>query len=140
MQTIVDKLIRKYRTFCPFQIAKGLGIKIIFEDLGESTKGIFYTKFRQKYIVINNQLSHEWQRLICAHELGHNILHAGTNRFFIDDHTFLISGKYERQANIFAVMLLTSIGTIEQGESISSYFSRIEVPKEMVIYYKGAFN
>lgn len=140
MQNAVYKLIRKHKTTCPFKIAKALGIKVVFKDLGDSTRGIFYTKSRQRYIVINSRLDPIWQRLICAHELGHSVLHAGMNRFFIDDYTFLISGKYERQANVFAVVLLTSNDPIDPGESISTYFRRVEIPEEMIVYYKGVLN
>ncbi|WP_018755146.1 ImmA/IrrE family metallo-endopeptidase [Paenibacillus terrigena] len=140
MQTKVDILVRKHRTTCPFMLAEKRNNIVVFEDLGASTKGMYFTKFRQKYIIINNRLSDVWQRFVCAHELGHDVLHAGMNRFFIDDHTFLISGKYERQANTFAVALLTSPNPIEADETISAYFHRIEIPEEMLIYYKGALN
>ncbi|WP_326100594.1 ImmA/IrrE family metallo-endopeptidase [Paenibacillus alvei] len=108
-----------------------------FEDLGDSTFGMYYTKFRQRYIVINNKISEEWQRVVCAHELGHDLLHFGVNRFFVDSHTFFLSAKQERQANIFAVQLLTANDTIYDGESVFNYFCRIKIPDEMVSYYKG---
>ncbi|MEK3784097.1 ImmA/IrrE family metallo-endopeptidase [Paenibacillus sp. FSL R5-0810] len=137
MDKVIAGLLKKYKTNCPFLIAKYRGVKITYADLGESTWGVYYSKFRQRYIVIHNKLCEDWQRLICAHELGHDVLHSGINRFFIDDRTFYISAKHERQANIFAVHLLTALETIQDGESITDFFSRNNIPPEMVLYYKG---
>ncbi|BFH10568.1 ImmA/IrrE family metallo-endopeptidase [Paenibacillus alvei] len=111
----------------------------MFEDLGDSTYGMYYTKFRQRYIVINNRLCEIWQRVVCAHELGHDVLHRGVNRFFTDNSTFFMSSKYERQANVFTVELLTATEAILDGESIENYFCRLEIPMEMAPYYNGAF-
>jgi len=140
LQTTVDKLVFKHRSTCPFEIAKQRGIKVLYDDLGAQTRGIYYYQFRQRYILISNKLSEDWQRVICAHELGHDVLHRGINRFFVDDHTFYIAGKFERQANIFAIQLLTQLDSINNNESISDYFKRLELPQEMLIYYKGALN
>lgn len=137
MDKVIAGLLKKHRSNCPFQIAENRGIKIIYTDLGESTWGLYFSKFRQRYIVIHNKLCEDWQRLICAHELGHDVLHAGINRFYVDNHTFYTSAKHERQANIFAVNLLTANEKISDGESITHFLSRNNVPPEMLLYYKA---
>jgi len=137
MQKVVESLLKKHKTNCPFEIAKDRGINIKFADLGESTRGIYYSKFRKRFIVIHNKLPDDWQRLVCAHELGHDILHRGINRFFIDSHTFFIAAKHERQANIFAVHLLTANESAQEDETISAFFSRNNIPLEMIMYFKG---
>lgn len=137
MNEVVEPLVKKHKTSCPFEIAKKRGIKVVYEDLGDSTWGMYYSKFRQRYIVVHNKLCDDWQRLICAHELGHDVLHSGINRFFIDDHTFFIAAKHERQANIFAVHLLSANSKIQESESITNFFSRNNIPLEMIMYYKG---
>lgn len=56
---------------CPFESAKKRNIIVVFEDLGGSVKGMYYTKFRSKYIVINSRLEADRQRSACAHVLSH---------------------------------------------------------------------
>ena len=82
MDEMVTKLIRKHRTNCPFSIARAIGIQIRFTNLGKSTKGLYFRKLRRRFIVIHSELPPEWQRFVCAHELGHDRLHKGINRFF----------------------------------------------------------
>ncbi|SFR02305.1 protein of unknown function [Paenibacillus sp. cl130] len=69
MNELIHKLVRKYRTNCPFDIAKALGIHIRYCDLGPTTKGLYYHKLRRRFIVIHNGLTPEWERFVCAHEL-----------------------------------------------------------------------
>ncbi|MNP68056.1 hypothetical protein D3C76_1639610 [compost metagenome] len=90
---------------------------------------------RRRYIAIHSDLSEEWQRLICAHELGHALLHPGISRFWIDEHTFLYAGKYEREANRFAVHLLLGEEKLECDESVFDLFRRNGIPEEMHTYY-----
>jgi Zn-dependent peptidase ImmA (M78 family) len=135
MDRIVMKLVKKYKTNCPFQLAKHLNIHIRFEDLGEATKGMYYRKLRRRFIAIHYDLSDEWQRFVCAHELGHDRLHKGVSRFFIEDHSLFSPGKFERQANMFAVKLLTIQDKPELGESTDEVCCRNGIPKEMRQYY-----
>jgi Zn-dependent peptidase ImmA (M78 family) len=132
---IIRKLIRKYKTSCPFELAQALGIHIRYNDLGTSTKGLYYRKLRRRFIVIHNQLSPEWQRFVCAHELGHDRLHKGISRFFLEEHSYFAPGKFELQANRFAIQLLTSGTTIEHGESIQDYCLRNGIPPEMQHFF-----
>lgn len=130
-------LIRRYKTTDPFIIAKKLGIHIRYADLGPHTRGIYYSKLRRRFIVINSRLSIRWQRFICAHELAHDQLHRGLNRFFLDEYSFSNANKYERQANQFAVQLLLSETEIRLGETVEQLFLRNGVPIEMISYFKG---
>jgi Zn-dependent peptidase ImmA (M78 family) len=43
---------------------------------------------------------------VCAHELGHAILHAKINTPYLSAYTLFSVAKIERQANTFAVELL----------------------------------
>jgi len=135
MHDIVRSLVRKCKTTCPFTIAKHLNIHVRFEDLGETTRGLYVRQLRRRFIVIHNQLSYEWQRFVCAHELGHDRLHGGIGRFFIEEHTFFAIGKYERQANQFAVQLLSHGREIEPGETAAQFCKRNGIPEEMVDFY-----
>lgn len=101
----VETLIKKYKTNCPFVLAKKLKVNIVYEKLGE-TMGYFTNDYRIKFIHINNALSEDESRFTCAHELGHAILHPNINTPFLKRHTLYSVDKIERQANTFAVELL----------------------------------
>lgn len=98
------RLIKKYGTNNPFDIAGHQGIKILFEPLGDIYGFYNYYK-RIKMIHINNNLDEKLQRFTCAHELGHAILHHDTNTTFLKSKTFFSTSKIEREANTFAVEL-----------------------------------
>jgi Zn-dependent peptidase ImmA (M78 family) len=135
MDKTIYKLVRRFQTNDPFAIAEGLNIHVRYANLGEQTRGLYYRKLRRRFIVIHETLSEEWQRFICAHELGHDRLHPGINRFWIDDHSLFNVGKLERQANKFAVRLLTIGDTPEIGESLGELLRRNNVPEKMQNFY-----
>ncbi|WP_438435446.1 ImmA/IrrE family metallo-endopeptidase [Gorillibacterium sp. sgz500922] len=135
MDQTIRRLIRKHKSNCPFEIASGQNIEVWFEDLGACTRGMYRKTLRRKYIVIHRDLSEEWQRVICAHELGHAILHPGVSRFWIDEHTYFFVGKYERQANQFAVRLLTSQDSLLPGEGLPEMLRRNCIPEELHSFY-----
>lgn len=132
---IAEKLAKRYKTRCPFRIAENKGITVVFKDLGKSTRGLYYAKFRQRYIVIHTNLCENWQRLICAHELGHDVLHSGISHFWLDKHSFFNVGKFERQANKFAIHLLSYGDTLQPGESVTDLLRRNSIPQEMQTFY-----
>ena len=109
----VLNLIARHRTRNPFKLARALNIEIIYQDLGE-VRGFFKKILRRKYIFINSELSEFEQRLVCAHELGHAILHSSNRiQFLIDNTKILRRSKIEDEANLFASWLLFSEDDIE---------------------------
>lgn len=109
----VLNLIARYRTRNPFKLARALNIEIIYQDLGE-VRGFFKKILRRKYIFINSELSEFDQKLVCAHELGHAILHSSNRiQFLIDNTKILRRSKIEDEANLFASWLLFSEDDIE---------------------------
>lgn len=136
MEDIVKKLIKKYKTNDPFIIARKMNIEVWFRDLGSSTRGVYVRKLRRRYIIIHENLDEHWARFICAHELGHDRIHPGINRFSLDENSLYNAGKYERQANKFAIELLTITEPIQQHESIYQFFCRHNIPHEMINCYK----
>jgi len=128
---LIRKLLRKYKTNCPFRLAQLLNIEIWFEDLGADTRGLYRKTLRRKYIVINSGLSEAWQRVICAHELAHALLHPGISRFWIDEHTLFHAGKFEREANQFAVDLLIPDELLLNGMTIYEAAVECGVPPEL---------
>ena len=99
----VLNLIARHRTRNPFKLARALNIEIIYQDL----RGFFKKILRRKYIFINSELSEFDQKLVCAHELGHAILHSSNRiQFLIDNTKILRKSKIEDEANLFASWLL----------------------------------
>ena len=99
-------LIARHRTRNPFKLARLLNIEIVYEDLGE-VRGFFKKILRRKFIFINNKLSEFDQKLVCAHELGHAVLHFSNRiQFLIDNTKLLRKSRIEDEANLFASWLL----------------------------------
>lgn len=128
-------LTRKFKTNDPFLIAKGLNINIRYARFEDGTRGLYYRVLRRRFIVIHEGLDEHWQRFICAHELGHDRLHPGLSRFWLDEQSLRNAGKYERQANKFAVRLLTAGDSPAPGETLTELLQRNNVPVEMKRFY-----
>ncbi len=113
----VLNLIARHRTRNPFKLARLLNIEIVYEDLGE-VRGFFKKILRRKFIFINNKLSEFDQKLVCAHELGHAVLHFSNRiQFLIDNTKLLRKSRIEDEANLFASWLLfPSDDVIEEFE------------------------
>lgn len=107
IKKLVACLIRTYKTKNPFDIARSKNIWIAFEDLG-TINGYYKKAYRQKQIHINYNLSASQQKFVCAHELGHALLHPSANTPFLRGSTSLLVSKLELEANTFAIELLLS--------------------------------
>ncbi|GKX31346.1 hypothetical protein SH1V18_38260 [Vallitalea longa] len=70
----VNKLIMKYKTRNPFEIADDSNITVKYNDLG-TLKGFYFYQSRFRYIVINENIKNRLKPIICAHELGHERFH-----------------------------------------------------------------
>lgn len=108
------KIVKKHGTTNPFEIAKRKDIIVLFEDLG-NTLGFYNTYKRFKFIHINNKINETTQKFVCAHELGHAVLHPKANTPFLRNQTFFSVDRLEIEANTFAVELLLT------DEMISAY-------------------
>ena len=109
-----NELIKRYKTRDPFEMIKGMNVILLFCPL-ENVRG-FYQYYKRNHIIyINEQLSEHEKKFVCAHELGHMILHKGENTIFMDTRTHFNTNKYELEANDFAVNLLIS------DENIAKY-------------------
>ena len=101
---IVDKLVEKYNTYDPFEICEKININLIYADLG-GVRGLYRYSKRNKIITINSILPDHEKLNVCAHELGHAVLHSEYNRIFLNS-TFFLPSKFENQANRFAAYLI----------------------------------
>ncbi|GMA52577.1 ImmA/IrrE family metallo-endopeptidase [Alicyclobacillus contaminans] len=101
----VKQLVDKYGTNDPFEIAEKRNILIMSEPLG-NILGYFNTSRRIQMIHLNNSLEGPLRRFVCAHELGHSVLHPKLNTPFLRRNTLFSVDRVEREANSFAVELL----------------------------------
>lgn len=104
---IAESLAKQYQTRDPFEIARSLGYIVLWVPLS-GIRGFHQYVKRCHIIYIDRNLSEEEARFVCAHELGHAILHKGLNRIFMDTSTFFEVNRYEIEADRFAVDLLFS--------------------------------
>ena len=80
MNRIVNKIVSKYHSRNPIDIAQGMNIKVAYADLGENVHG-FYQYYKSGMVIyINDSLDEHMQLQVLRHEIGHAVLHRKTNR------------------------------------------------------------
>ena len=104
-RVLAAKLAAKYGTRDPFRIAEEMGFIIVFAPLVDM-RGFQQRAKRRNIIYINEELDEHQQRLVCAHELGHRLMHRGMNRIFMDHSTQIVTQKFENEAHMFSLELL----------------------------------
>lgn len=119
IKEVVQKTVRRYDTRNPFEIARQKQIRILYENLG-AINGYYKTAYRQKQIHINQNRSKHMQQFVCAHELGHAILHSNSNTPFLRGNTFFLVDKLEIEANTFALELLISDEELAQYKNFNT--------------------
>lgn len=127
-----QQLREKYNTSCPYELAEHLNIYVLHHDLHHEINGYYKYDRRNQYIVINDNLSLDMQRVVCAHELGHAVLHKHLNTPFMRQNTLLSVDKVEREANRFAAELLIPDEYIYEFESLHHLASLHNIPIEIV--------
>ena len=107
IQNVANKLIKKFDTRNPFQLCQAIGVEVFYADLG-SLKGMYKYLKKNRFAVINENLDPFTKTLVCAHELGHDILHQNLARkvclqeFILYD----MKSRPEYEANLFASEIL----------------------------------
>ena len=106
----VKKLVKKHDERDPFQLCHAMGIKLIFQAMGnapDAVKGFFLEYKRIRTITVNSDLPEVIQRIIVAHELCHAINHRKSGiHTFHDIMLYDSSSVMEKDANLFAAELL----------------------------------
>lgn len=127
-------VIRKYKSRNPFEIINGMkNVILVIAPLIE-VRG-FYQYFKRNYIIyIDENLSEKEKTFVCAHELGHLILHNKVNHIYMDTKTNFNTDKLEIEANKFAIELLISDNELAEYNSYSvEQLSRIFGYREQLI-------
>lgn len=134
----VRNLVRKYGTRDPIKIAREIGIRVIYWEFTDQTKGYFVKMLRNRFIVINSLLDETSRQIVAAHELGHALLHSSCDLYWLREYTLFPVAPYEQEANSFAAELLIDEKELDEymllnmsSEDIASYFS---VPVQLIEY------
>lgn len=103
---LANHLVRIQKTRNPFKIALYEGFDVKLKDYSD-IKGYFYSVLKRKFIVVNQNLDELSKIIVCAHELGHGMLHNVDETCFMKEYTlFPVYSRTEREANAFAAELI----------------------------------
>ncbi len=134
----VRELLLKWEERDPFRLAQRMDIEILTLPLGEHLKGYFLYLSRVAVIVINDSISAELQRVVCAHELGHAVLHKeiAMNSRFQELSLFDNSVRTESEATLFAAELLIPdeelLMLLREDQTVFEAASCLSVPVDLV--------
>lgn len=108
LSKVGERLVKRCGTRDPFEIARQLGIEVLFCDGFNSMKGMYRVIKRNRFIFINRDLTPQMQRIVCAHELGHDRLHRNLARTdsLQELALYVMTTKPEYEANIVAAEIL----------------------------------
>lgn len=119
IKKMANKLARQHHSRDPFEIIKGLNVILVFVPL-VGVKGFYQYFQRNNLIYIDDSLPYHEKVFVCAHELGHMLLHKKQNAIFMDTYTGFNTQKYEIEANTFAVELLISDEIISENQEYTT--------------------
>lgn len=121
----VDTLVRTHKTRNPFEIIKGMNVILVSYPL-DGVRGFYQYFQRNNIIYIDEGLTDSEKLFVCAHEIGHMILHKKANFIFMDTNTHFNTDKYENEADCFAInLLIPDSSLIEYQEYSIDQLSRI---------------
>lgn len=134
-KALAKSLVQRFNTRNPFAIADALGYLIIYAPL-VGVRGFYQYIKRCHIIYLDTGLEENEARFVCAHELGHSLLHKGCNRIFMDTKTHLLSSRYEQEADRFAVDLLFSDDDFRELMALPTHTAAdcLGIPEGLVRY------
>lgn len=96
------------RSSDPFKIAEDFDIHVMPRGDFVHQKGAFCVVLGESFIFLNDKLSENETRLVCAHELGHALLHKkiAQKGVLCEYDLFNMATDIEYEANVFAAELL----------------------------------
>ena len=135
---IAERLKSLHKSSDPFELAECLGLRVRFHDLGY-TKGLYFITRRCRFIFVNENISEKLQRIVVAHEIGHDRLHRELAKLgqLSEFSLYDMTSTPEREANIFAANILLDDNDVEELARLQYTSQQIAmelcVPEEMLI-------
>lgn len=116
ISNIVNNVVSNYGTRNPFRICEKMGIKVKFVSYGRAAI------LNSELIFINENYDEQSKFLLCAHELGHAILHHNDLCNHYDENSTLEKIKKDEEANLFTAYLLLNESELDMNfSSMNSY-------------------
>ena len=138
--TLPAQLAARFRTRDPFILAQELGVTVMLRHNFIRQKGAFCIIDRCAFIFINGNMSDQLQRLVCAHELGHALLHrqlAASGGAMLEFRLMDLTSRTEYEANVFAAALLLDDQELRDrlqcGEDVQSIARAMNVHVDLVL-------
>lgn len=136
MTTAAENLVRAWGTRDPFRLCEALGIAVVRVDLPDATRGLYYRCGGKSIILLADRLPPAESRAVCAHELGHALLHPQLNVQFMLQNTRLVTARLEREADRFAAELLIDPAVWQdaqyEGYSREQLAAALELPPRLL--------
>ncbi len=128
-----NALVKRCGTRDPYKIAAILGINTLFVDYfnPKGLKGFYRITLGERFIFINNHLPEKMKRIVCTHEIGHDLLHrdeikgGGIAEFEL----YNMKNRREFEANVAAAVISLPDGEIL--ELIKSGFDTEQIAQIM---------
>lgn len=132
----VKNLVKKYGTRDPFLLASYLNLNVKFLEYSDNTKGYYIKVGKNKFIIINSNLTEDEKRIVLAHEIGHAMMHSSKKIHFLRENTLFPKGRHENEANKFAAELLIDLNNVDkcyiEELSLEQLARFMMVPKELI--------
>ena len=128
----VTDLANRVGTYDPAELCRRIGIVTAKCELPDNTRGFCITLKSGSAIMVNRNLNANQEKTCIAHELGHLVLHRNMNYMFLSQNTLMVTGKYEREANIFAAHLLLGQVTDREGYTVQQLSKKLNLPEYAV--------
>lgn len=105
---IGEELVSAANSRDPFYIADVLGVQIQMVEDFTLLKGVYMILNEVPWIFINDNLDEMTKRIVCAHEIGHHVLHQNLvrERTIQEFHMFDRKNRPEYEANVIAAEIL----------------------------------
>ena len=131
VQRVVNTLLREHKTRNSERLAEALNIEVRYLPL--EVNGCFLEVAGRKFIFVSDKYKFSQERyFIIAHELYHAIQHANAGELYYKAYNY--HGKFEREANLFAIYLLCDLDEINEDETAYQVFKKNYIPQDMLKY------
>lgn len=141
IKKLAEDLRENYNTRNPFELAEKYGIRVVVSKMLPIDRKA-YTIRSDNYptiIIINGRYEHKSQLVLCAHELGHALLHSDDiNNFAVTSKNAFKNVEYE--ANLFAVSLLFNESDFNMKVlNMSNYLLKQVLDYNIAVESKGIY-
>lgn len=132
---LVDSLVEEYDERDPFSLCRAMDIEVMMYDFSGNVKGYCFQHSNVHIIVINKNLDRFMKKFICAHELGHALMHEYYTKH-IELAVYDVSARPELEANLFAAELLVSdedvLGLLDVHDNYFDIAGELSVSPELL--------